>query len=481
MAIKLQNIQFNQIVDDTFLRIDAKYHLFVEQSHWIVFPETDIEKQVPLAKILTPCFVTHNLEEGEMYRGIPTGRDYVDEDGYITNYLYITSENCPDRVKYAITSSNILISSIRQAVTPALNFEGLSNIENYVFSNGYYIFNVRKGYLKKYVLYLLRSKRIKKILDNSIYRGIGISSYKINDFMRIMVPEIDINTQKGVLDRIEPLEKELFKLKQRIRHDKDIINTIITKTFNLDIEELNRLDKIKFLSIKSYNLTEGGTELRDSVRFTKMRLLQQEMLRHYDDYLTLDECLLQPKTQNGWSPENNDIEGETKLLGIDALHFNGVLTTDNPKFTNETRDDIENYYVNDGDLFISRGNTVDLVALASIAENIEEDFLYPDIMIKLFVDETKIDKQFLVYLFNSIIGRLYFKYASKGKQQTMVKVSSNTIKNFVIPKIALKKQREIVKKIRKSTDAQNKIRKKIKDLRDEIDSIIEMSMSYNIL
>lgn len=193
-------------------------------------------------------------------------------------------------------------------------------------------------------------------------------------------------------------------------------------------------------------------------------------------YMKEPSLHLSDEPKNGWSPENNELEGDAKLLGIDSLHFNGILTMDNPKFTNETRDDIENYYVNNGDFFVSRGNTVDLVALASIAENVEEEFLYPDIMIKLFVDETKIDKHFLVYMFNSIIGRLYFKYASKGKQQTMVKVSSDTIRNFVIPKIALEKQREIVKKIRKSSNAQNIIRIKIKDLRNEIDSIIEKSI-----
>ncbi len=477
MAFNLQKIQLEQIVDDTFLRVDAKYHVFVENSNWVVFPEVNFNKQVPLSSILTPCFLTYNFEEGEIYKGIPTGRDYVDEDGCITNYLYVTKDDCPDRIKYAITPSNILISSIRQAVTPALNFEGLPDIENYVFSNGYYIFNVKEGYLNKFVLYLLRSKRIKRVLDNSIYRGIGISSYKMNDFLRIMIPEVNINTQKSIINRINPIEKKILKLKEFIRSDREIINSIIINAFNLDIDELNRLDNMKFHSVDFYELSEGGTELRNSVRFTKMKLIQHEMIRHYDEYAPLDEFLLLPKTKNGWSPENNELEGDTKLLGIDSLHFNGVLTTDNPKFTNETRDDIDNYFVNNGDFFVSRGNTVDLVALASIAENVEEDFLYPDLMIKLYVDETKIDKQFLVYLFNSIIGRLYFKYASKGKQQTMVKVSSDTIRKFVIPKISLRKQREIVKEIRKSSNAQNKIRKQIKDLRDEIDTIIEKSMN----
>ena len=248
----------------------------------------------------------------------------------------------------------------------------------------------------------------------------------------------------------------------------------------MDINELNRLDGLHYLSVGFKDIREGGAGLRNSVRFSKMRLIEQEMKRHFQNYTILDEFLLPPKTKNGWSPENNDLEGETKLMGIDSLHYNGILTIDNPKFTNETRDDIDSFYIKNGDFFVSRGNTVDLVALASIAEDIEEDLLYPDIMIKLYVDETKIDKQYLAYLFNSIIGRMYFKYASRGKQQTMVKVSSDTIRNFIIPVIPLEKQRDIVKEIKKASDAQKGIRDKIKKLRNEIDAIIDRTINQTV-
>jgi type I restriction enzyme S subunit len=219
-------------------------------------------------------------------------------------------------------------------------------------------------------------------------------------------------------------------------------------------------------------------ELRDSVRFTKMRLIQQELIRHFDSFGELDEFLLPPKTKNGWSPENNELEGASKILGIDSLHYNAIMTTDNPKFTNETREDIDKFLVQEDDFFISRGNTVDLVALASIAHNLEEDYIFPDIMIKLFIDDDKIDRLFLAYLFNSIIGRLYFKYASKGKQQTMVKVSSDTIRNFVIPKISKSKQIEIVNEIKSETSKQMAIRENISKLRNQIDVIMSDAVIY---
>lgn len=476
MAISFQNIKTDQIIDDYYLRVDVKYHIFVNRSKWIVFTGNKVNNQVPLSTIIDPCFVTHVFEDDEVYKGVPTGRDYVDEDGIITNFIYVKKGNCPDRIKYAITSDNILISSIRQAATTALNFEDLSNIEDYVFSNGYYIFNVKNGYLKKFVLYLLRSKRIKNVLDNSIYRGIGISSYKLNDLLKIMVPIVDINTQRSVLGQIEPIERQILKLKQSIKSERDIINSVIIKSFNLNVDALNELVFLKHLSVGINELSEGSAELRNSVRFAKLRLIQQEMWRCYQDCTIIDDYLLPPKTKNGWSPENNELEGKTKLLGIDSIHFNGILNTDNPKYTNETRDDIDNYYIKNGDFFVSRGNTVDLVALASIAENIEEEILYPDLMIKLFIDETRINKQFLAYLFNSIIGRLYFKYASRGKQQTMVKVSSDTIRNFVVPKISIEKQKEIVAEIKKDCDAQNITRLKIQELRNRINSIFEITI-----
>lgn len=473
MAYQTANISSQQITEDSFLRVDSKFHLYINKSGWEVFPKNCNQVTVPLSQILYPHFVTFVFEEGEVYRGIPTGRDYVDEDGDIKSFLPVSSDDCPDRIRYAICKSDILISSIRQAAAPALLFDELENIDHYVFSNGYYILGVKDNYIPKFVLYLLRTKRIKNILDNSLYRGIGISSYKLKDFLSLRVPQISTALQEKILEKINPIEAKIRELKQSIKSDKDIINSTIIKAFNLDILSLSRLDSLKTLEVGLSEIEKGSMELRDSVRFSKMRLIQQELIRHFDSFGELDEYLLPPKTKNGWSPENNELEGASKILGIDSLHYNAVMTTDNPKFTNETREDIDKFLVQEGDFFISRGNTVDLVALASVAHNIEEDYIFPDIMIKLFVDESKINKMYLAYIFNSVIGRLYFKYASRGKQQTMVKVSSDTISKFVIPIISMSEQEEIVDEIQKETDKQIVVRKQIAKLRADIDKLID--------
>lgn len=470
---------FQSIADELSLRSDAnyicngisniseEYYLFSDLFSFVNNENVDTSLLVNIEYVEIGC-ITSTEDISPVYL------DFDDRNELNEKYFKKIEKGDIITVK----TNNILISKVRPYLKKILLIDN-SN-KSYYYTSAF--INIRPKIHPKLLYYSLKTV-FNQVINTISRQGKGYPTLNEKDFysLKFNKKKVDRLFSNSVLleQKINAIEKKIVKLKQKITSDEDIINSVIVDTFHFDINELHRLDGLRLLSLDFNELSESSIELRDSVRFTKMRLLQQEMIRHYDDCAKLDEYLLPPMTRNGWSPENNDIEGETKLLGIDALHFNGVLTTDNPKYTNETRDDIENYYVNDGDFFVSRGNTVDLVALASIAKNIEENILYPDIMIKLFVDETKINKQFLVFLFNSIIGRLYFKYASKGKQQTMVKVSSDIIRNFVIPKITLEKQKEIVKEIRKSNNAQNKIRKQIKGLRDEIDSIIEMAMKHN--
>lgn len=93
--------------------------------------------------------------------------------------------------------------------------------------------------------------------------------------------------------------------------------------------------------------------------------------------------------------------------------------------------------------------------------------------IKVDVDENHIDKKYLAYLFNSIIGRYYYKYSAKGKNQTMVKISSDELNGFFLPIPPLDIQLRIVTEIKTELDTQEIIKTKIEKERNKIDEIIE--------
>ena len=161
------------------------------------------------------------------------------------------------------------------------------------------------------------------------------------------------------------------------------------------------------------------------------------------------------------------------MLGIDSINDDGLMSFENIKYTDETCTNIESFYIKKGDFFVSRGNTIDLVAMASIiVEDLEENYIFPDLMIRLEFDKSRINSEYLALVFNSIIGRLYFKYVSKGKNQTMVKISSNELHNFLLPIPSYEEQYQLVMSIREEINHQKEINSKIQFLRQQIDNII---------
>lgn len=445
------------------VRADVNFHFFFDVENANVWPNSSVE----LSQILIPV-KSEKIEKGELEFEEKL-IDLANIDRRYNQLINLCDVSEIGSDKNVLTEGDIVIPKIQPRMGNI--FLNLDH-KRYLGSSELIEYRIKEGtYYPKFFYYLITHPQFAKCL---YYTESGKTHRRVNptELLKYKIPFVRMEVQNEALSKIESIENKIKEHRTTLRKDQDIINSVIIRAFNLDIERLCRIDETHHFNFPFSMLSSSNYGIRDSVRYSKLQILEEAMLSHFGDFDSLDNFLCDVKTKNGWSPENNEIEGNSKILGIDSLHFNGVLTTDNPKYTNETRKDIDKFIIHEGDFFISRGNTVDLVALASVAQDIEEDFIFPDIMIKLFVDENKIDKMFLAYLFNSIIGRLYFKYASKGKQQTMVKVSSDTIRKFLIPKIMMSKQADIVNEIREETGKQINVHKAISLLRSEIDFII---------
>ena len=206
-------------------------------------------------------------------------------------------------------------------------------------------------------------------------------------------------------------------------------------------------------------------------------VIQNELYKNIDCIKILGQYIT--KTNNGWSPLSVEDGEGLPILGQESFSFDGALKITPSKYTEETKKNISEFFINQGDFFVSRGNTVDLVALACVVEEgIMEDIIYPDLYVKIVFDETVINKKYLALLFNSFFGRLYFKYVAKGKNQTMVKISSIELNNFHLPIPSIDKQLEIVAKIKTQIDAQNLIDKQIEEKQNAINRIIESAIRH---
>jgi len=473
MGLKNFTISFSDLSQDSYLRNDVKYHDFLYFSGWNLF-DSKSKNLITLKDVLLDDYILFNYQENEEYKGIPTGQDYIDEDGEIIDSQLVNAENHPGRLKYKVSKDNILISSLRLAKSPALYFEN-KDLSEYVFSNGFYIFKVKEGWSKKFILYILRSKRLKNILDDHIYRGIGISAYKKEDFFKIKIPAIPKHKQDKIIVELRPIEAKIQKLKGSVKDPQLVINKILSREFNFDIEEVNNIEKIRYFSI-SNDFGFRNSNLRSSVRWSKIESIQKFLYKNNPYIEKLGKYII--STKNGWSPNCRESDSDYSVFGLNSISKDGYIKYKDLKYSNQEKNNISDYYVKENDLFVSRGNTVDLVALASVVKKLPEDvyFVFPDLFIRVEPDPEHINKEYLAHLFNSIIGRFYFKYASKGKNQTMVKISSYELNNFYLPIPPLGLQNKIVTEIRKELNKQEGIRKKIRMERSKIDEIIEQTV-----
>ena len=472
MGLKTFNTTFVELSKDSYIRIDEKYYSFIVSSGWNLFNSKN--KLIPLKDILIDDYTLFRYEEDEEYKGVPTGQSHIDKDGEIKKFQLVTKDNHPNRLKYKISNHNILISSLRLARSPALFFES-KDLSKYVFSNAFFIFKVNEKWNEKFILYTLRSKKIKNILDYHIYRGIGISAYKKEDLLKIKIPFLSRKKQDRIILNVEKIENKIKFLKSQIISPEGIINEIFSKEFKFNLDKVNEVENIKYFSIQC-NFTYRNNNLRSSVRWNKIKPIQNELYKNYPNIEKLGKYLI--STKNGWSPNCRESDTANCVFSLNSISKDGIVKFDDLKYSDDTKNNIEEFFVNENDLFVSRGNTVDLVALASIVKNLptEQNFIFPDLFIKITVDEKKLSKEFLAFLFNSVVGRYYFKYSAKGKNQTMVKISKDELNNFYIPVPKIDTQHRIVNEIKAELRKQKTIKEEMSIERNAIDNIIEKAL-----
>lgn len=462
------SIKLTNFINDELLRIDTKFHILNSKIGWNIF-EVKNKELISLKNILKPYYENFDYQDDEEYKGIPTGREYLNEFGDIIGFQIVTKEEHPNRLKYKIDDKCILISSLKGARTPALTFD--FDLSEYVFSNGFYIFQIVESWNKKFVLYLLRTDILKNVLDNHIYRGIGISSYQESDFLKIQIPNISLNIQNEIVKKLEPIEQEIQNLKLQKKEHLEIVNEVFADEFNINLQKVFELDSIKSFSLKLQNVDSRNDLIRTSYKWHKLETIQSFMYEKIDSIEKLGKFITQ--TKNGWSPESSEIEEGIPVLGQEHILKKGIIDLNPTKYTTLTKSNIQDFFVKQNDFFVSRGNTVELVALAGVVlEDIEQDIIYPDLYIKIDFNDELVDKQYMAFLFNSFIGRIYFKHVAKGKNQTMVKVSSKELLEFYLPLPDLTKQQQIVEKIKFQIDAQKLIDNQIEQKQKEISDLI---------
>jgi type I restriction enzyme S subunit len=153
---------------------------------------------------------------------------------------------------------------------------------------------------------------------------------------------------------------------------------------------------------------------------------------------------LNEKPRNGWSAPCNNMPEGIPVLSLGAITGFRYRETEF-KRTSECVFDDAHYWLRPGDLLMTRSNTSELVGHAAIYNGYPSPCIYPDLMMRLDVNESKADKYFVLHWLSCVLVRDYIKAKAKGTSPTMKKITQDVVINVPFPSnLPLPEQRRIV-------------------------------------
>jgi type I restriction enzyme M protein len=156
--------------------------------------------------------------------------------------------------------------------------------------------------------------------------------------------------------------------------------------------------------------------------------------------------VIEGKPKNGYSGSPVDHQTSLKVLSLSAT-TSGKMDLSKTKFLDEDIPLDSPCRCRLGDIYLQRGNTKELVGTAAIFDVTDENYIYPDLMIRVRADETKVLRHYLLTVLQSAPVREYLTRNAVGAAGSMPKINQIIVESVPIPIPPLATQKAIVAEI----------------------------------
>ncbi len=158
--------------------------------------------------------------------------------------------------------------------------------------------------------------------------------------------------------------------------------------------------------------------------------------------IVLLKDLLREPLRNGHSAKPTNSSAGIRTLTLTAVTQNN-FSIENTKVTDANPERVREMWLRSGDIFIERANTADYVGLAALYEGNDDFAIFPDLLVRVRVDEGRVATKFLAEFLLTPVSRGYYRMNAKKTAGNFPKIDQGIIEKTVIVLPPLSEQREI--------------------------------------
>lgn len=156
--------------------------------------------------------------------------------------------------------------------------------------------------------------------------------------------------------------------------------------------------------------------------------------------------VIQGKPRNGHSPKGVGYETPYRNLTLSAT-TSGQFVENQYKYIDLNIDSDSYLWVKHGDILIQRANSIDYVGVSAIYEGEDNQYVYPDLMMKCSPNTEKVLGKYLYLALSSHKVRKYFRDNATGTSGNMPKINQQVVSNAPISLPPLDEQQKIVRRV----------------------------------
>lgn len=430
-------------------RIDADYY---KPEHFAFIDRLKTIGAIPVKGIVLPAKRRFNPREDKFFDYIEIAEVDLSTGEFSTSR--IIGKEAPDRAQWLVRKGDILVSTvrpIRNAVTIITEEK-----ENLVCSSGFCVLQP-KSISPLYLFIYFKVKPIAKLLD----RYTTATEYPAVNWSDVLNIPIYLG-DKAFRDRISKLVQNAFSL---LRESK----ALYIEAENLLLKELDLKDfKFKYEISYTNNLSEAFQIHRVDAEY--FQPAYEQLIRYIDknfELKPLRDFLINFQRGIEVGSESYCEEGKP-FIRVSNLSINGFIEKDQQFISEELYQNLRGVYEPKvGDLLLTKDATP---GIAYVVKKPMEGIIASGIL-NLKIDGKKIEKEYLAFCINSIIGKLQIERDGGGSVITHWR--PDQIKKLMIPVLPPKTQQKLALLVQQSHETREKAKELLDEAKRKVEEAIE--------